>query len=370
MRLHPLRTGFTALALALVAGPLAADTIYLLDGKSIEDVSVGTETFKEIEYKEGSKKRTVKTDDVLRIDFSAKSQLVDRADTAAADGQLFDAIGDLELYVDGMIEGGKAPRYKWEPAYALNRLVELYTQVGDAEGLIAAADKLIANAPESRYVPTAFLSKAEAQYYSGNAKAAGDTLKAFKAVIQGQTLSQRWQLEQELAALVYDAAVKGKTLRDRLDKISTKAGSQFPRVKNRAEVAIAESFVEADKDDSFAKAEPIFRGIVENPKADPGTLAAAYTGLGDCIFRRAVKESDAKKREALMTEAVMAYMRVVVVYKDQNRYVPKAMFWAGRVFDESTDSEDKDRAQKLYLRVMREFQGSDWATEASSFRKR
>ncbi len=368
MRLHPLRTGFTTLALALVAGPLAADTIYLLDGKSIEDVSVATETSKEIEYKEESKKRTVKTDDVLRIEFSAKSQLVDRADTAAADGQLLDAIGDLELYVDGM--GDRAPRYKWEPAYALNRLVELYTQIGDAEGLIAAADKLIEKAPESRHVPTAFLAKAEAQNFTGKAKDAVQTLKAFKAVIQGQSLSQRWLLEQELASLVYDASVKGKTLRDRLDQISTKAGSQFPRVKNRAEVAIAESFVEADKDDSFAKAEPIFRDIVENPQADPGTLAAAYTGLGDCIFRRAVKENDAKKRDALMTEAVMAYMRVVVVYKDQNRYVPKAMFWAGRVFDESTEAEDKERAQKLYLRVMREFQGSEWATEASSFRKR
>jgi len=367
MRLQLLPTGLAALALGLLGGPLSADTIYLLDGKSLEDVSVGEETLKEVEYKEGSKRSTVKTDDVLRIEYSAKSSLVDRADTAAAEGQLLDAIADLQTYVDGMIESGRTPRYKWEPAYAMKRLLDLHLQVGDAPGLIAAADKLIENAPESRHLPAAYLAKAEAQYYSGQAKAAVKTLADFGAVVQSKNLSQRWDLEQELATLVYDETVKGKKLRDRLDEISTKAGSQFPRVKNRAEVAIAESFVAAK---SFGEAEPIFRDVVDNQQADATTLAAAYTGLGDCLFKRAVEEKDAKKQDALMTEAAMAYMRVVVVYKDQNRYVPKALFWAGRVFDESSDPEDKDRAQKLYLRVMRDFQGSEWASEAASFRRR
>jgi hypothetical protein len=63
-------------------------------------------------------------------------------------------------------------------------------------------------------------------------------------------------------------------------------------------------------------------------------------------------------------------MRVVVVYKDQVRYVPKAMFWAGRVFDESTDEVDKEKAQKLYAKVAREYQGTKWGDEAKGFRKR
>ena len=367
MRLQLLPTGLATAALALLTGPLFADTIYLLNGKSLEDVSVGEVTLKEVNYKSGSKRTTVKTDDVLRIEYSAKSSLVDRADTAAAEGQLLDAIDDLQTFVDGMIESGRTPRYKWELPYAMHRLVELHLQVGDAPGLIAAADKLIENAPESRHLPAAYLAKAEAQYYSGQAKAAVKTLAALEAVVKSQNLSQRWDLEQELASLVYDDKVKGKKLRDALDKISTKAGSQFPRVKNRAEVAIGESLVEAK---SFDKAEPIFVDVVENQQADASTLAAAYTGLGDCLFKRAVEEKDSKKKDALMTEAAMAYMRVVVVYQDQNRYVPKALFWAGRVFDESSEADDKDRAQKLYLRVMRDYQGSEWASEAASFRRR
>ena len=46
------------------------------------------------------------------------------------------------------------------------------------------------------------------------------------------------------------------------------------------------------------------------------------------------------------------------------------MFWAGRVFDESQDEEQKENAQKLYRRVSREFAGSKWAEEARGFLKR
>ena len=50
----PLRTGLGLCALALAALPASADTIYLLDGTSIDDVSVREETFTEVEYKDGS----------------------------------------------------------------------------------------------------------------------------------------------------------------------------------------------------------------------------------------------------------------------------------------------------------------------------
>ncbi len=359
-----LGTGLATLLFAAL--PATADTIHLLDGKSLDEVTVVAETFKEITYKDASKRKTVKTDDVLRVEFSAKSTLVDRADTAADEGQLFDAIADLETYVDGQIASGKKPRYAWEPAYAMHRLIQLNSMVGDAQHLIEAADKLIANAPDSRFAPEAFLAKAKTQFLTGDSSGANKTLKDFLNMIQGKQLSQRWSLEHKLASAQYDSALKGQKLRDKLKSISSQAGGAFPKVKNAAEVAIAESLVEAKKLD---EAEPIFTRITDNPKASAETLAAAYTGLGDCLFKRAT-QSSGEAREKLLVEAKLAYMRVVVVYKDQVRYVPKAMFWAGRVFDESEDEGDKERAQKLYAKVMREYQGNEWADEAKGFRKR
>ena len=360
------RLGLGLAGLTLAALPATADTIFLLDGSSLDDVTVTGETSKEVEYRDGSKK-TVKTDDVLRIEFSAKSQLVERADLAADEGQLFDAIGDLMTYVDGQIASGKKPRYDWEPAYAMHRLIELNAMVGDAEGLIAAADKLIANAADSRFAPEAFLSKAETQYLTGDAAGANKTLKDFLALIQGKQLSQRWSIEHKLASALYDTSLKGSKLRAALESIAKEAGGAFPQVKNAAEVAIGESLVESQK---LSEAEPIFQRITDNSKASEATLAAAFTGLGDCLFKRATQTAPGEERDKLLRDAKLAYMRVVVVYKDQVRYVPKAMFWAARVFDESTDEIDKEKAQKLYSKVAREYQGTKWGDEAKGFRKR
>ena len=288
MRQSPLRIGLLLAAATLGLSAATADTIYLIDGSAVSDVRIRTETFKEIEYKDGSKTKTVKTDKVLRIDFSAKSQLVDRADAAAVDGQFFDALADLETYVEGQLSSGRTPRYRWELAYAMFRLIELNRVVGDAPALIAAADRLIENAPESRYVPMAFLAKAEAQHLTGKGSGAKKTLDAFKNMVQGKSLSGRWVIEQKLASALYDDTLKGKKLRDMLEGISTQAGSQYPVVHSRAEVAIGESFLTGKK---FKEAEAIFADIAKNPKADSRTLAAAYTGLGDCIFKRAVAAS-------------------------------------------------------------------------------
>lgn len=359
-----LALGMAALATCALTG--SADTIFLLNGKVIEDVSVRSETFHEIEFKDGSKKRTIKTDDVLRITFDAKSKLVDRADVAIDEGQLFDALSDLETFVDGLIASGKKPRYSWEPAYAMRRLIELNAMIGDAPGLIAAADKLIANAPESRFSPQAFLLKAETQHLTGEGAAANATLKSFLNLIQGQRLSRRWTLEHKLASALYDKDLSGKNLRQILKSIASEAGGGYPQVNNAAQVALGESLLEGSK---FSEAEPVFKRITDNPKASTATLAAAYTGLGDCLFKRAT-QSTGDDRDKLMRLAKLAYMRVVVVYKDQVRYVPKAMFWAGRVYDESNDEDDKEKAQKLYTKVAREYAGSKWASEAGGFRKR
>ncbi|MCB9914668.1 MAG: hypothetical protein H6828_05895 [Planctomycetes bacterium] len=362
MNASPLRLG---LALALLGLPAAADTIYLLDGTSIDEVSITNETCQEIEYKDSSKKKTVKTDDVLRVEFTAKSALVDRADTAAAEDQLGAAIGDFTTYVEGQLSSGKKPRYEWEPAYAMHRLVELYGIVGDAQGLIGAADKLIANAPDSRHVPEAYLAKADAQFQTGDAAGAKKTLDAMHDFIQAKRLSPRWDLEQKLASALCDAKLTGKKLRDELDKVSKEAGGNFPQVKNAADVAVAESWLAEQK---FNEAEPIFKRVTDQPKAGRATLAAAYTGLGDCLFKRATTK-EGEERAALMTDAIEAYMRVVVVYKDQVRYVPKAMFWAGRALDDSNDELQKEKAQKLYAKVARDYAGSKWAEEARNFRK-
>lgn len=367
MMTHPLRL---ALALAstsfLAAGVARADIIYLLDGKSLEDVSIDEETVKEISYKEGTKKQAVDTSDVLKVVYTEKSPLVDRADTAAEDGQIPDAVEDLKTFIQAELDKGRV-RHKWEAAYAMWRLVQLYELAGEPDLMIGAADRLVELRPLSRYTPMAYLAKAEAQYFTGKGPAATKTLEEFKAMIQARGLSQRWAMEEKLYSTLYDTSLKGKKLRDALERIASEAGTANPQVKNSAEVAIGESLIEEKK---FDEAKPLFERVIRNPKAGPRTLAAAYTGYGDCLFREAMSMDPGEAQDHLLTETKLAYMRVVVVYKDENRYVPKAMFWAGRVFDKSLSEEDKEAAQKLYQKVRRLFPGTKWEAEANAFIKR
>ena len=161
----------------------------------------------------------------------------------------------------------------------------------------------------------------------------------------------------------------------RLVVIQDEAGSDYPTVRNRARVAEGESHLnevaqERDRDirmRSVAKARELFEKILEDYKADAETLAGVFTGLGDCLYLEALAKG---KDPALLKQSLMNFLRVVVLYKDQTRYLPKAEFFAGRCLEllgaATGDADFKARAERLYRTVIREFPGSQWASEAKA----
>jgi len=353
----------------LVASPfVAADTIYLVDGKTIADITIETEALLEVAYKDGNKLKSVASDKVLSIDYDGMPKIVDRAETSVDDGYYEDALIDFDEYVTETLESDKAlTRYMWAPAYAMNRLVELSAAVGDHAATIEAADRLIQNAPDSRHLPAAYLKKAEAVHLLGKGSDAVKVVDAFSAVISERALSDRWKLERDLARLLFDQTVQPGQRKTGLDKIITGAGSKYPVVRNRARVAIGEAHLMGNK---LSDAEDIFGEVTADPKADDRTLAAAYTGLGDCLYQKGVGLNEAgKEGSQVLREAILNYMRVAVVYKSQVRYTPKAMFYAGRCYAQFQDVESQKREQRLYTAVLRNFAGTKWATEASGFRR-
>lgn len=356
----------TALALLFSATAADADTIYLVDGSSITDAEVSEETYETIEYRVDGKRDDVAASKVLRIEYEEKPPLVDRGDDSASSGDVEVAIGDIQTYVDGhFAKGGPDRRFPWAPAYALSRLIELNNSVGNMAGVIAAADRMIANVPDARQVPDAYLAKAEAQFRSGDGAGATATLGELEALAQRVGLPRSWQLEVQLGRVVYDTSKQGKARRDALKTVTVAAGSEFPVVANRSKTFSAESLVDEEK---YGEAESVFREVVDSGKADRKTLAAAYTGLGDCLMQRGQK-ADGDEQAELLKSALLAYMRVVVVYEDQVQYVPKAMFYAARIFDQGTEEQSKDRAQRLYRTIMFRYEGSRWAREANGFKR-
>lgn len=360
-----LRVGLWTVGLcAALPAAAIADTITLTDGKTFDNVTIVTETLKEITFKQDGKSKTTPSDGVVSVEYKRKPKLVDQADAMAADGDVGGALDTLDTYIGGLLEGNGREPLAWALPYAMQRSIDLNAAIGDGEGVIAAADRLIKNGADSRHLPTAHLSKIAVLADRRQTKEAMAAIGELRKLIDAQTLSPRWKLEADLAEALADPALAGPKRREKAIQIAGLAGKDYPTVANRARVAEGASYLEGETKD-FAKARTVFEAIVADPKADKPTLAGAYTGLGDCLFAQAIDLQKASKDPApMLRAAVEAYMRVVVVYPEQVRERSKSMYWAGRVFEFMGDDASKARARQLYRSVMREYKQSNWADEA------
>lgn len=338
-----------------------ADDIYLTDGKTLSDVDVTEETMSEVTYKSDRKTETVASDKVLSISYSEKPQLVDQGDAAMAGDLFVDAEAYLYNFLDGVKE--RVPsKHKWSRAYAYYRLVTVYGVMGEVGDLATTADEMAALEPDSRYLPIVMALKAQVLADSGDKAKALSALGDLEKLASSKGLGDRWTLEVELGKVLY-GPLTGGAQRQKLEDISGRAGTGQPIVRNKAEASIGASFL---AEGMLPEAEKVLSAVVADPKADDRTLAAAYTGLGQCLFRRGEAASD----PALLSSALKAYMRVVVLYKKEINYLPEALFFAGRCFQLLEGEGAEDNAYKLYSHVMRTFPDSRWAKEARGFRKK
>lgn len=368
-----MRTPLLVLAAILAASaPATADKIYTSDGKTITDVDIVEEGLAKLSYKDGRNDRQVDSQDVLRVEFDEMPRQLSEAFASLSEGDTETAAILLEDYVGGVIGGNPERRHKWAPAHAAWKVVELRTSMGDLTGAINAAGILISNFPDSRYLPEAYMAKAEAAHLGGEAAIAQATLRDFQSIIATRALSERWGIECELALVTTDAELTGGKRRAALEKVAKKAGSKFGTVKNTALVAMGESFLEDALADTakasryVADALELFEQVIADPRAKEATLAGAYTGKGDCLFQTAAPSQDA----AQLKEALLSYLRVAAVYSEQSRYVPRCLFYSARCFDLLDDEESRERAQQLYGQVYFLYPGTRWSEEAKKFSRR
>jgi tetratricopeptide (TPR) repeat protein len=367
MRTFALITG-----LVLAATPSFADTIHTSDGKSISEVTIVSEGLDKVIYKDGRSDQSIDTQSVISIVFTEKPRAMMQADGFLLDNDLDSAAIILNDYVDAVISGAERERRKWAPANAAWRVVELRQALGDLPGVVAASTRLIENYGDTRYLPGAYLAKADAYYWNSDGKKAQATLKDFEAAITSRMMAERWRMECDLALILTNDELSATARRKSLDEVGDRAGARFATVKNRSLVAQGESFLQevvvtpAKAAKNVPAALAVFQEVLKDPKADDATLAGAYVGMGDCLFQSAAKSLDKDE----LKKSALAYLRVAAVYPEQSRYVAKALFYGGRSLDLMGDDENKERAQVLYAEVYFSFPGSNWANEAKNFSKR
>lgn len=361
-------TSFLALSalLSLTSGALA-DTITRTDGKVLKDIRITEEGLKDTTYKKGSNTQSLASEDILSVVYEKKPRLVDEADQAWIDEDPFTALALFDDYADGQINK-RDSRNKWAGPYAAWRSIEVCQLLDDVAGIIKRCDRLITSFPDSRFVPPAYLARADAQARSKSGSAAAQkSLNDLVKLVEQESLSQRWALDANLGLVLTDSSMKSSDKRDQLQSIADTAGSQFPTVANRAQVAIGETYIsqidtasEDKKRQLASDARRVFERIVADQKAERQTMAAAYTGLGTAQFHEGALGTD----KELGREAFLNFMRVIVLYKEQSRYVAQSMFYAMLCLQGFEDEVSVQRSREMRFKLMQRYPESTWAKEA------
>jgi TolA-binding protein len=359
------------LALFTCALPAFADTIQRIDGERIEDCTILEEGLRELVYKpaRGAEARLA-AEEVISVEYKRMPKPLEEAATAVSDGKFGEAEDSLEAYLAELpAEGDK--RFKWAPAYAAFRLIEVRNTLGDLAGAASAADQMIKAHTDSRYLPQAYLLRAQALRQLDKHKQALEGLAAFEALIREKQLAPALELECRLAKALVDPALKGVAKRDQIQIVIDALGAQPSPALARAKAALGEAFLEealspgsAQSAKLFEQAAQTFHSVVAAELADDASLAAAYTGLGECDYQRGVGK---ERKPELVRSALKHFLRVVELYGDQSLYVPRALFMAGRCFDGLEDPTSRARAQSLYRRLASDYPGSHWAEQAKPF---
>jgi hypothetical protein len=361
---------FTALLAAIAPGaaaaPLRMDTIRKLDGSALENVQVSSDGLKEVVFKDAAgKSATLPSEQVSSIAYERQPKAIDDAEGLIGEEDLSGAVAVLDAYVDAQIAKPSERQFRWGPAQAAWRACEVRLQAGDLAGLPAAAQRLIASFPDSRHVPRAYLLKAGAEQRSGQAEQAKQTLAELSTLVTDQALAKRWALACRLAQIQVDPGLDHAARRNELERLAGEAKGE-PVVALRARVAAGESllagasFDQGNARELVNQAKQVFQQAISEQDADRETLAAAYTGLGDCLFLTGAEADD----KAILLDAALQYLRVITVYREQGFHVPKALFYAMRCFDLMQDNRRKADMRRELASL---FPDSTWAAEAKKY---
>ncbi len=345
----------------------ATDTIHLESGAALEDVVVLDELLAAISYtrRGESEPRSLDPDQVLFIDYERLPPELEQAEALLSAGDPSAALEVLSTFADSVLHGPtRKDRPPWAAALALERSSRLRLGMGDLEGAIRGADLVMHELAGSRHLPSALLLKAEAQRRQGASAAMESTLSSLRTWVEAESRSERWNLEADLLEIRSERELSAPEQRERIAAVAARAGAAHPSVQNRARVAEAETYLEGEEPD-LERARELLELVVADRRAEADTLAAAYTGLGDC-WLRAPGGADLS---AALEQALLAYMRVVIGYADQVGHVQKALFFAGRACDLLGDPARRRNARRLYGALIDGYPSSPWADEARKLRQ-
>lgn len=327
---------------------VAADEIHMRDGQVTAQVEVVEETCKEVVFQyeaaRGVKSR-VSAAEVLRVEYSNQPSSMRKGIAAKNAMRFAEAIGYFKTAM-------RATNRQWVKQYSLNYLAESMFGSGDAAGAVDTWKTLLREFPETRFLGEARLGIAAALLSTGDKAGAVKAFADARQAVESKSLGKYWQLRVRLAEVAVDVvakewqAAKGKY--DNLVRDSNRDG--FDDVVAQAQVGASRARVELGDIDGASQD---LRDLVESDSASDALLAAAYTLLGRC-YGKSERQQD----------ALMAYLRVVVLFPHVTSEAPRAFYEAAAVLTAMGGEQNTGRARQLTRELKERFPQSEWAQKA------
>lgn len=331
--------------------PQAQNEIVLTDGTVLPVDKILTETYTTVTFKRGSSEGRRPSEEVLEVrhelsnskldDYAYAVETMESHNYAAAVGAFREVLADESLH-------GRST-FAWVKQHALWREIRCMNSLADFSGVSETVDKLLTEVPDSFFYAPALLVKAQAKLDSGDRAGAKKVFERLQADVDSKGLPERWRREAELGLLLLDTSMDSNAKQMALQGLAEKNLSNYPTVASRANVEVGNAMVAAG---DYKNARSFFEGILDEGKGGDGILAAALSGLGDCAYREALALDSPSEQAPFLEEAILNFLTVASVYREEVRLVPRAMYYAGdalkRIGDVGSAKNVASRIRALY----------------------
>jgi len=350
----------TATLLLALATP-QGDELELTSGKIVKVRNIKSETYKEVVYTTSSGGESRKdSGEILEVRHDLGSRLLNdyaSAVEAMSEGNFAQAAG---VFNDVLADDRLLSRstYSWVKQHTLFRQARCYFAMANPDGVVATVDRLLAEEPETFFYAPALMLKAEILSIAARDSEAKAVFEQLSGDVSAKGLPERWAREAELGLALLDRSGDAKARERKLAGLAEKNATKFPTVASRANVEIGNVMVEAQ---DYDKAQLFFERIVQSGQAEGATLAAAYSGLGDCFWYRG--DTVETKKEAKVEQyerAALHHLRVITMYKDAVQLVPRSHYFAARALRGMGTEESVKQGNQLASRLRRNFPQSPW----------
>jgi predicted negative regulator of RcsB-dependent stress response len=342
--------------------PQSQNELVLVDGTTLQVDKILSETFTEVTYRRGKSEGRKPSDQVVEVRHNiGKSVLEDYAYAVEVmeSGQFGNAVVNFRMVLEDEKLLNRAG-YEWVRQHALFRQVRCMNSLADFSGVSATVDKLLAEVPNTFFYAPALMMKAQTKMDSGDKAGATKVFKRLQNEVVSKGLPQRWSREAELGLMLLDSSLSGSKLERALQGLVEKNASQYPTVAARARVEVGNAMV-SNKD--YDGARVFFKAIIKEGKGGDSVMAGAISGKGDCAYRQALSMDSMKDQMPYLEEAVLDFLTVASVYREEVRLVPRAMYFAGDALKRVGDSGG---ARAVATRLRQLFPDSSWKSKLFS----